>query len=217
VNLAPTVKPKRSYRSAVRTERASATRARILEAARRLFERGGYAATGIEAIAADAGTAAETVYLHFGSKRGLLAALLDVALVGDDAPVALLDRPWMRSVRRIGDAPGRIRALARITRRILDRVGPIHTVLRGAAQVDPEVAALAMMHARRRLEGQGELVAWIADAGGLRRDLDQHHATERYFALTSPELHHLFSRELGWSGRRYETWLNGALLAELLD
>lgn len=207
----------RSYRSALRAEKARATRARILDAAGRLFERNGYVTTSIEAIAADAGVASETIYLHFGSKRALLAALLDVALVGDDAPVALVERAWMRSVLQSPDARGRITALARITRRILERVGPIHAVMRGAASVEPAVAELAATHARRRLEGQAQLVAWIAAAGDLRRGLDQNSAVERYFALTSPELHHLFTRELGWSGGRYERWLVGAMLAELLN
>lgn len=194
-----------------------ATRARMLDAAGRLFVEGGYSGTSIEAVATAAGVAAETVYLHFGTKPRLLAALLDVALVGDDAPVALLERAWMRAALRERDAAGRIRVLARNNRRILDRLGPIHAVMRGAASVEPEIAELARKHARRRLEGQATLVEWIAAPGGLRPELTRSKATERYFALTSPELHHLFTHDLGWSGRRYEEWLLGVLTAELLD
>lgn len=210
------VKPARAYRSRARREGALVTRATILEAARKLLVERGYAATSVEAIASAAGVAAETVYLHFGTKRDLLANLLDVALVGDDDPVSLLDRPWMRSVLRQPDAPGRVRALARRTREMLDRLGPLHTVMRAAAEQEPSIADLARAHAIRRLQGQSALVAWIAEPAGLRAGLSHADATERFFALTSPELHHLFTRGLGWSGRRYEEWLARSVADGLL-
>lgn len=216
MNIGGRVKP-RPYRSALRQAKAGTTRARILQAAQQLFLANGYVATSVEAIAAAAGVAAETVYLHFKTKPRLIAALLDVALVGDDAPAALLERAWMQSVLRIPDSSGRVRALARNTRQILDRLGPIHGVMRGAATVEPEIAEMARAHARRRLEGQATLVEWIAEPSGLRHGLTKAEATQHYFALTSPELHHLFTQELGWSGRRYEEWLARALTAELLQ
>ena len=47
----------------------------IVDAARRLFEDGGYAATAVPSIAAAAGVAVKTVYLAFESKAGLLRSL----------------------------------------------------------------------------------------------------------------------------------------------
>ena len=67
----------RPYKSQRRREHAQETRARILESARRLFLKTGYGSTTIGAIAADAGVAAQTVYAGFGSKRGIIFALLD--------------------------------------------------------------------------------------------------------------------------------------------
>ena len=55
--MAERVKPKRSYHSPRRQAQAAATRLSILEAAQRLFERQGYAATTMDAIADDAGVA----------------------------------------------------------------------------------------------------------------------------------------------------------------
>ncbi|WP_437961871.1 TetR/AcrR family transcriptional regulator [Sorangium sp. So ce119] len=61
-----------------RDAQKDATRARILEAARDHFERHGFEAANVRAIAADAGVAAGTVLLHFADKRDLLhAALFD--------------------------------------------------------------------------------------------------------------------------------------------
>ena len=65
----------------------------MLEAATRLFGECGWAGTGMRDVARAAGVAVETVYANFGSKPDLLAAALDVAVVGDDAPIALAERP----------------------------------------------------------------------------------------------------------------------------
>jgi len=51
-------------------------RMRLIEAATRLFCRNGIAATGIDAIVAEAGTAKTTLYKIFKSKNDLIAAVL---------------------------------------------------------------------------------------------------------------------------------------------
>src|SRR6267378_1038148 len=92
------VKTKRRYDSPRRREQAAATRREILEAAQRLFEHQGYAATTMAAIAAEAGVALKTVYVAFETKSGVLRALWNMLLRGDteDAPVA--ERRWYRDV-----------------------------------------------------------------------------------------------------------------------
>src|SRR5438874_2047694 len=86
---------RRAYHSPRRAEQARATRGAVLDAARRLFVSRGYAATSIEAVAAESEVSPETVYAAFGSKRSLLSELVDVTIAGDDAPVPILERPWV--------------------------------------------------------------------------------------------------------------------------
>src|SRR4051812_216340 len=88
----------RRHNSPRRREQAAATRREILEAAQRLFERDGYAATTVAAIATEAHVASKTVYLAFETKSGVLRALWNMLLRGDtgDAPVA--ERSWYREV-----------------------------------------------------------------------------------------------------------------------
>lgn len=50
---------------------------RILMAAKHLFARGGYENTSTVAIAREAGTSESQLMKHFGSKQGLLSAILD--------------------------------------------------------------------------------------------------------------------------------------------
>jgi AcrR family transcriptional regulator len=52
------------------------TRERLLQAAITLFERKGYAATSIRELVERAGVTKPVLYYHFGSKEGLLAAVI---------------------------------------------------------------------------------------------------------------------------------------------
>ena len=52
------------------------TREKILEAAELLFEGNGFHATGVDEIASKSGVTKRTLYKHFGSKEGLIEAVL---------------------------------------------------------------------------------------------------------------------------------------------
>ena len=76
-----------------RAERAEQTRRRILDAATALFIEKGYTAATIDAIAAAADVAVETVYSRFRNKANLLEAILEPAIVGADDGRDLFERP----------------------------------------------------------------------------------------------------------------------------
>src|SRR5438067_1166293 len=137
--MAKPVKAKRPYDSARRREQAGATRRAVLDAARGLFIDRGYASTSIEAIAAQAEVSPETVYAVFKNKRTLLRELIDVSIAGDDAPVPVLDRSWVRQMRQEKGITQRLEILARNGRLILERLSPIYEILRGAAATDSEL------------------------------------------------------------------------------
>ena len=69
------VKGKRVYASPRRQQQAAATRRTILESAQQLFERQGYAATTMDAIAAEAAVSLKTVYLACETKSRLLRGM----------------------------------------------------------------------------------------------------------------------------------------------
>ena len=124
----------------VRGTRTRITRRKIVTAAAELFVAEGYHATTLEQIAARAGVAVQTVYFHFGNKRSVLKEAVDVAAVGDDEPVAMLDRPWLEEARAEPDPRRVIELWMGYGRGIMTRVGPIMRVVRDAAVVDPEMA-----------------------------------------------------------------------------
>ncbi|WP_309645006.1 TetR/AcrR family transcriptional regulator [Phenylobacterium sp.] len=62
----------------VKAQKAEATRAMLIAAARELFARDGYGATGTEAILARAGMTRGALYHHFADKQALFAAVCEV-------------------------------------------------------------------------------------------------------------------------------------------
>src|SRR5262245_36488789 len=101
--------PRRRYNSTRRARQAAQTRDDVLAAATTRFTASGWAGTTINRMAAEAGVAVETVYSGFGSKKGLLRAAMDVAIVGDAAPVPLNEREEFHRLGR-GSQAERIQA-----------------------------------------------------------------------------------------------------------
>lgn len=177
----------------------------------------GYAATTIDAIAARADVSPETIYATFRNKRSLLSDLVDVSIAGDDAPVPILERPWVQEMRDEPDVGRRLRILARNGRAMLERWADVADVLRGAAAADPEVAALWEDNKAQRFTGQQALFRVVADGTRLRQGLTRESATDVLFAVGSPEVYRLLVVDRGWSGDRFERWYADALARLLLS
>jgi AcrR family transcriptional regulator len=209
-------KASRPYRSLRRQEQARATRASILDAARELFVDRGYIGTTIQAIADRAGVSPETVFAVFGNKRSLLSSVVDVAIVGDDAPVPLLERDWVQAMREERDPRRRVKILARNGRLILERIAPISEVMRGAASADPQIRALWERYSSQRLAGQRELIRIVGAGGYLRKGLSADAAADTVFALGSPDVYRLLTVDRGWPPVRFERWYADALVRLLL-
>lgn len=193
----PTKKP--GGRRPTRAEQASATRRRIIAAAEEQFLARGYGATRLDQVAEHAGVAVQTVFFHFGNKRTLLKEALDVAAVGDDDPVPLLDRPWVREIQREADPRRVVDLWMVVSREICERVAPLMRVVRGATGTDPEVAAQWDTNQRQTRTAYGFLVQLLADRGALRPDLDQEQAVDIAFVIGNVETHLQYADVCGWT------------------
>ncbi len=207
---------KRRYDSTRRAAQAKETRRQILEVAYRLFTTRGYAGTTMESLANEAGVAVETVYSAFGTKREVLARLVDRSLVGDDEPTHLLDRPGPQSVHADRDQRRQISAFARDMATIMGRVGPLFAVMRAAAPTEPEIAELLKRLLSARREGMAVFVGWVAHNGPLRAGLPTEEAVDTVWTLSSAEVHQLLTRDRGWTAERYAQWLTETLTLLLL-
>lgn len=214
--MAETVKEPAPDRYPRRSAQARRTRVRVLDAARELFIERGYVATTIVAIADRADVSPETVYARFGSKRALLAQLVDLAIAGDvDAP-PLLEQDWVREMHDEPDVHRRVRILAGHGRAILERRAAVDEVVRGAAAADPEIAALWDAGREQRFAGQRELLRIVLSATGLRDGLDIEAAADILYAVGSPDVYRLLVEDRGWSGQEFEQWYAEALESLLL-
>jgi AcrR family transcriptional regulator len=210
------VKAGRRYDSSLRKEQASHTRLRVLDSAQKLFAERGYAASTVEAIAKAAQVAVDTVYAAFGSKRGVLKALLDVRVGGDDAPIDLLDRPRPQAVHREPDQRRQIAAFAEDVSAIIERARPVDDIIRGAAAVDADIAAFRTKAQEHRFGNMRQLVSWFVANGSLRDGLTEEEAAGIIWTMTSPEVHRLLRVSRGWTPERYSSWLRDSLTRILL-
>src|SRR5262245_36692981 len=94
-------KSRRPYRSTLRAAQTALTRERVLAAALRLMGERGYSATPIADIAAEADVAVDTIYKAFGSKLGVVEALMDAAR--PDAAIEAMRLRWDAAAGRPAD------------------------------------------------------------------------------------------------------------------
>jgi TetR/AcrR family transcriptional regulator, regulator of autoinduction and epiphytic fitness len=196
--------------------RTRLARAAVVEAARTLFLERGYGATTVEAISDISDVPPATVYRLFSSKRGILKALIDVSIVGDDRAVPLPDRPHVQAVLADPDPSNQLAGFVGIAAQINSRTAPIYRILVSAASSDADAASLLDELTRERERGQGLLARSLASAGALRPPLQADDAADLIHALMSPELYGLLVGDRGWPPDRYERWLTALLIDQLL-
>jgi len=196
--------------------RTRLARAAVVEAARSLFLARGYGAATIEAISDRADVPAATVYRLFSSKHGILKALLDVSIGGDDEDVPFADRPRVRSLLADQDPKAQLAGFVTIAVQVNERVGPLYRILVSAAGVDPDAASLLDELTLQRQRGQEAIARSLAHAGALQRELRERDAADVIHALMSPEMYRLLVLDRGWKVARYERWLVTILVDQLL-
>jgi AcrR family transcriptional regulator len=203
------VPARRTYDSPRRRATAERTRAAVFEAATDMFARQGWAATGMRDIAREANVSVETVYATARSKSELLLRVIDVAIVGDDEPVPLAQRPEFVAVG-IGDRQARVEAVARLLTGLNRRVARLDRTFAHAAAGDADLAArLAETRERQRSTYRD----------GLTLVLEREPApalVDGLWALGSAEVYLLLVESSGWTPEQYQSWL-GDIVHRLVE
>jgi AcrR family transcriptional regulator len=198
---------KRKYDTTSRRQQADQTRDRILEAARRVISRNGFADATFEAIAAEAGVAAPTVYAAYGSKSGILQALMTRAAFNSTYENVV------REALESDDPVTRLRFAARIARGIFDSLRSEAEVLRGATAIAPD---FIRERERIRYERQEGVVQVLDQKGALRTGLTVSMARDILWTLTSYDIYRRLVVERRWTADQYERWLGDTLIATLV-
>ena len=208
------VKPTRSYDGSGRREQARRTRLRILDSAERRLLRDGYAAATIAAIASDAGVSPDLIYKSFGGKPGLVRAIRDRALAGEQPRPAEERSDEIQA--REPDPRVIIRAWGAFVAELAPRAAPILLLIRDAAAVDPNVRGLRDELDADRLRRMTDNARRLRDAGHLRDDVTLALAADVLWSYSSPELYELLVLRRGWSPTRYGRFVADAMIAALL-
>jgi AcrR family transcriptional regulator len=210
MNKERTVKPARGYHSPVRAQQAGATRKAIAEAARALLLERGFDGTTVAAIAQAAGVSSQTVYGAFGSKTGVLRAVMNLARFGPGY------REQVARVMREKDPVVRLRLAAGIARQIFEAEREEMELWRGAGAVSPDFTLLEREHEDLRFNSQAPMVDLLIDMRRLKPGLDRKTAREVLWALTGRDLFRMLVVERGWSGEKFEAWLGSTLVETLV-
>ena len=200
----------RGYVQGRRAAAAAETRTRILEAARDLIPQSG-SRLGVDDIARHAGVAVQTIYDHFGSKGGLL-----IAVVGDVQSSAGLGDA-VQAVFRSRDGEAALIRMIAATMTLWHRAWPYIEFFLRSRRIDPVVGREwdgldTLRHAHlwaicRRLEDEGRIrgrhsAAW---------------ATDQAFALTTATVYEELVVRRGWSLKAATASITGAATAAVLD
>ena len=209
--------PKRTYDSSRRQAQANDTRRYILGAARKLFMERGYAGATAEAIAAEAGVAAQTIYAIFKNKKKILVSLMNVSpATGVEDHTPMSERPNVRAVAQEPDQRRQLQMFANTVASNLNQVADVFEVMTDAARVEPDFEKIVQKLNKQRLEHMMDAVRQIAANGPFRENMDESRARDIVWTLTSGEVFLLLTRDRGWSKEQYAEWLADILIKALL-
>jgi AcrR family transcriptional regulator len=208
--MSPAKRPTASPSS--RKERAAATRHRILDSALAAFSEQGYSATTMDAVAAGAGVAVQTVYFTFRTKGELLQAVFEHAVLGpDQTPPHMM--PWWP---RPDDGHNISTAVSRLvdgTLELLARAAPLVWSVLG----DEGARERYEHNEQLRRYGYSDLVHVLTGKHPLRPGLTSRKARDVLLVLTGPQLFVQYTRELGWSANELAAWITAAILEQVFD
>ena len=210
-----------------RKERALQTRRRMLKAAYHLFCTKGYVATTMEAIAAEAGVAVQTLYFTFHTKGAILSETSAAAVLGFELwkgplrePFDAVESPkryspWWAAFEAEPDARRALGILVEEGAVILSRAGALFSALRGSG--DQDVLAHLEISEQRRVDGYREFLRVLSrKKGGLKPRLSLARATDILVVLFSGTVYQDLHTGRGWSHAECKRFLLDLLAQQLL-
>jgi hypothetical protein len=158
----------------------------------------------------------ETVYKAFGNKPGLVKTLFDVAIVGDDEPIPLMQREFVMRNMAEPDPRQKLIAYGEHLAQTLPRAGPIQLVVRDAAATDAGAAQVWNQLDAERLAGMTAFAGHLFQGGYLRDGVSMEEARDVLWTHNSVEVWDLLVNRRGWSNERFGRWVGQQLITALL-
>jgi AcrR family transcriptional regulator len=208
--VTPGTPESRPYRSVRRADAADETRARILDAATRLFVDKGYGKVTVNDIAREAGVAVPTVYASTGGKTAILGTIIDEAVrdpVVDET---------LAAVRKATDAREVINLIANGTRVDNERYRDIIEVNRTAAAVDETATEILERSNRMYRQALAAALPRLREMNALQDQMTDQRATDLLWYYFGHRSWQTLVGELGWPWDDAEEWLRERAASGLL-
>lgn len=196
----------------LRDRQAETAKKLILSAALEAFLEDGFVGTTMEDVAEKAGVARRTVYNQFGSKAGLLIAVINDRVVASEERSIEADH---YAVRALTDPEQMIDAFIRSHVGVAARSLPILKVTFEAALIDGEVAKAYEMNEEYRYQAQQVLVDALANRGLLRTDVSISYLKRGFWLLAGPQTL-MTATDAGWDIETYANWLKDTVTGLLV-
>lgn len=192
-----------------RTLKLARTRAEILDAAWALISQKG-AEVSIAEIARAAGISRQSVYLHFGTRGGLLMALVQRA----DERFSIREKLF--ACFEISDPQDRLRGAIRVWLDFVPEILPVARDLIRLRDTDAEAAAAWEDRMADLRSWLGQLAASLDRDGALAGGWSVSEAADYLWAATSVQSWSLLVSDCRWPTTRADAVLTDAACAALL-
>ena len=182
----------RSYTLRKRAQSSDDTRQRIITAARDLIENSGYPNISLDRIADAAGVSRQTIYVQFGSKLGVLTAMVEE-----------IDRVGLKELSdtlREGTNPLQLlRSVIPLDFAYMQKNSKIFCRFRAQAVSDPDFRAVLDGRMAGRLNSIRGVLAWLHSEGKLNAGWTVDEAAEWLFTITGFHTYDEMVNLHGWT------------------
>ena len=162
-------------------------------------------------IAAEAGVAPQTVYAVCGSKKGVLAAILENTVEAKEYDTI------RDSIPKIKAGKERVKEIGHFYSVLMENALPVFDIMRGMSMLSPEFAEQEYDQGMMLLDKCRKSVHIMAQDGMLRPGLSEERAAQLYWAITTPGMHRRLTKLLGWSAEQYASWISYLIGVTLLN
>ena len=192
--------------------RCRRTRGALLDTARALIDRDGFASLTMTTVAEEAGVSRRGAYMHFASREDLLSALYRHLGETEHLPESR-ERVWQSP-----DAVSALREWAHHIARAHPRILAVSRAIERASATDDGVAELHDLTMSTWYRSCIRLAEWLDDDGVLADGWSPGEAADWMWGLMSWDLLARLIVDRGWSpetfGERYAAMLRSTLVAQ---
>ena len=193
-----------------RAQAAEETRRRIIEAACDLLSRAGYHNVSLDQIAKRAEVSRQTIYVQFGSKRGVLQA------VAEHIEVASYGRGMVEGAREVSNPVHTIRKGIGDQMRFFHSNADLLRTFYAQAANDPDFRAVWQERLQERWMAVSLLVERMSSAGWLAEGWSVEDATDWLWSLTNFQRYDELVLQRGWTPEQLAGRIVQAIDAALL-